>query len=189
LSSTHPAPAVDTFTTLAVGGGSDSGNQQWFVAQINPSLVVLIVRVIQSLHFRCLDFTYLQPRPRKKPVERRWLPGYLFIKFDPDFDPWEPLLDVPGLTRLLGDTPSRPVSVAPGELDRLAGILGAQKGVLDAARRPSIATGDAVKICLGPYASFQAICLRCVKGKITVEGTIFGRRFTTTLALGAVEPA
>ena len=158
---------------------------KWYICQIEPGLDALVIRLLRWTGFVFRQFLYEHQRPRKKPLEKSWFPNYLFIELDLMRDPWEPLLDMPGVIRLLGVNPMLPIPLKPGAIEAMADRLPYK--AREVAALQAHAPGDVVRVVNGSWASFTAPCISCDHTHIKVSLGVFGRTVDTTLLLSDVE--
>jgi transcription antitermination factor NusG len=184
--------AVDTFTNPSAEGQCVSHNERWYVARVAPNMSMMTGGGLRRLGHRFLEFSYLEPpKPRKKPVERPWFPGYAFVRFDLAEPLWPLILDVPGVFYLLGSSPSRPIGLSDDELVRVAVHLATISNAppLPSTRVLQMMGGQTVRVARGPFTGFCGAFIDRKGDEIRVNLDIFGRKTPVTLALGAVEPA
>lgn len=119
-------------------------------------------------------------------AERKFFPGYVLAKLDLDDDVWHLVKNTPKVTGFLG-AGNKPSPVSEKEAEAL--IKQIQEGV--DRPRPSIIydIGEEVKVCDGPFASFNGTVedIDEEKGKLKVSVSIFGRATPVELDYTQVE--
>ena len=100
-------------------------------------------------------------------------------------DSWEPLLDMPGVIRLMGVNPMVPIPLKPGAIEAMADRLPYKAREVAALQTP--VPGDVVRVVNGSWANFTAPCISCDRTQIKVSLGVFGRMVDTTLLLSDVE--
>lgn len=162
-------------------------NPRWFAVRFAWDLRNSLLRVLKLIGQESREYTYLesQPRPRGRPrpepVTRSWLPGYIFLRIDLDYDRWQQLYAAPGFIGYLGGpTPIREKDIA--DLDRLL-----PKRV--APRDPGLKyhTGDMVKITDGTFAGFEAKIIGVRSKSVLLITWIFGRPTETLVSIDHIE--
>jgi transcriptional antiterminator NusG len=118
--------------------------------------------------------------------ERRFFPGYVLAKLDLDDDVWHLVKDTPKVTGFLG-AGNKPSPISEREAEGLLKQI--TEGV--ASPRPSVVydIGEEVKVCDGPFASFNGTVEEVdeEKGKLKVSVSIFGRATPVELEYNQVE--
>lgn len=109
-------------------------------------------------------------------------PGYLFVRFDVDNDPWRSITrDTPGVMCLFSVN-ERPIPLRTGEVERLidaAGPDGAVERDVDP-NRP-LPVGTMVRIEDGPFGCFLGVVEACDTSTVRVLLMVFGRNTIATL--------
>ena len=183
------APGASAGAAITGQPGRDASGSvrfsRWYVCQIEPGLDELVKRLLRWTGFVFRQFLYEHNRPRQKPIEKSWFPNYLFIELDLMRDSWEPLLDMPGVIRLLGVNPMVPIPLKPGAIEAMADRLPYK--AREVAALQAFVPGDVVRVINGSWANFTAPCISCDSTQIKVSLGVFGRTVDTTLLLSDVE--
>lgn len=101
-------------------GERDCRRRRWHVIRVEPGLDELVKRLTLVEGFDHHEFRFIEPHPRRRPSERRYFPGYHFIGFDVELDPWERLFQMPGVLELFRHSDSLlPIPIADAVWDDL----------------------------------------------------------------------
>lgn len=122
-------------------------------------------------------------------VERKTMPGYLFVQMRLDGDTWEAVKGTPSITGFVGCTQDKqePVPLSPAEVDRMLNIKPTRAS---AARAPQFQAGQTIRIVDGPMADFQGEVESVDLGRrrLRVKLSIFGRETPVEVSLDQVRP-
>lgn len=106
---------------------------------------------------------------KKKIVQRKLLPCYVFVKMNYNNDLWYPITSIRGVTGFVGPQ-GRPLPLTDDEVKRMR-LEDKVEGNID------LAEGDMVEIMSGPLASTmgEVVSLNLAQQKARVKVTMFGR--------------
>ena len=118
---------------------------------------------------------------KKREVERKIFPGYVFIKMIVTDDSWYVVRNTHGCTGFVGPA-SKPVPLTDKEVERF--------GVETRTVEVNYEVGDNVKIVDGPLSGFMGIVdeLDTARNFVRVTISMFGRETPVELELDQVEP-
>ena len=125
-------------------------------------------------------------RGQKVNTERKFFPGYVLAKLELDDEIWHLIKNTPKVTGFLG-AGNKPSPISEKDAERL--IKQIKEGVEHP--RPSVVfdIGEEVKVCDGPFASFNGTVEEVdeEKGRLKVSVSIFGRATPVELEYSQVE--
>ena len=125
---------------------------------------------------------------RGKRVQRnkKYFPSYVLVKMEMSKDLYHMIKNIQKVTGFLGTT-GTPVPVPEKEIDKILGNI--KEGTLAPEVKISFDIGEQVRVCEGPFASFNGLVEEVDedKSRLKVSVSIFGRPTPIELEYNQVE--
>jgi transcriptional antiterminator NusG len=125
-------------------------------------------------------------RGKKVTADKKFFPGYVLLKMELTDEAWHLVRETPKITGFLG-AKGRPSPISDAEAERL--IQQVSEGIGSGKDGLHFDIGEQVRVCEGPFASFNGIVEEVdeEKSRLKVTVTIFGRSTPVDLDFTQVE--
>lgn len=124
---------------------------------------------------------------RQQTVLEPLFPGYLFVRFDPDREPWRAINGTFGVKRLVGSEERRPQPMPTGVMAQIFGRC--QNGIVTQLL-DRIEVGRSVRITAGPFTDMLARIEEIdERGRVSVLLELMGRSNRIRIAPDRLAPA
>ncbi|WP_066801114.1 transcription termination/antitermination protein NusG [Sphingomonas soli] len=162
--------------------------RRWYVAETETRGEGVAVANLERQSFTsfCPRFRKVRRHARRvDTVLAPLFPGYVFVRFDVDTDPWRSINGTRGVRRLVSISPARPRPMPEAAMTQLLASFGE-----DPAPEASVRIGDSVKIVSGPFAE-QLATVESLdgKGRVRVLLEILGSSTGLRLSADSIVPA
>jgi len=162
---------------------------RWYVVQTQPRAETRAIVNLENQEFRTFcPFVAKTVRHARKVTKTRapLFPGYLFVSLDPSRNRWRAVNGTRGVVRLLTQN-DMPAAVPSGVVEALLARTG-EGSTIDWSL--SLAVGQTVRICDGPFAELVG-CLEHLDkaGRVRVLLDLMGRAVSVMTHADRVRPA
>ncbi len=196
----QPAPVEDTAPADILGDGmsklSTKGERHWYVIHCysgyENKVCQAIEQRIETMGMRDKIFDVLVPTEdeievkegKRKTVEKRIFPGYIFIEMVMDEDSWYVVRNTPGVTGFAG-MGNDPTPLRDDEVKQIMDRMSDETPKFKVNYKP----GDKVRITSGPFNDFPGLvsAIDMDKSKVRVMVNFFGRDTPVELDFMEVE--
>lgn len=181
---------VERDSAISRSVGKQSGERSWYVihtyAGYEDQVADQIKQRTESLNLDDTVFNVVVPKEKqievkggkKKVIEKRVFPGYVFVDMIVNDDSWYVVRNTPNVTGFIG-LGVRPTPISPQEVDRLLKLMHAEEPKYNV----EFSEGDLVRISDGPLKGFEGKITEIDgdKGKVKVLVSMFGRETPVTM--------
>tara|TARA_B100001029_G_scaffold170757_1_gene166896 strand:- start:192 stop:716 length:525 start_codon:yes stop_codon:yes gene_type:complete len=118
--------------------------------------------------------------------EKKYFPGYVLIKIDLNKQIYHLIKNIPKISGFLGSA-DKPSAITDDEIQRILGQV--SESAINQKSGISFEIGEKVKVCDGPFASFNGLVEEIdeEKSRLKVSVSIFGRPTPVDLEFNQVE--
>ena len=118
--------------------------------------------------------------------EKKYFPGYVLIKIDLNKQIYHLIKNIPKISGFLGSS-NKPSPLTDDEIQRILGQV--SESAINQKSGISFEIGEKVKVCDGPFASFNGLVEEIdeEKSRLKVSVSIFGRPTPVDLEFNQVE--
>ena len=123
---------------------------------------------------------------KRSKKEKKFFPGYVLIKIDLDKEIFHIIKNLQKVSGFLGSS-NKPTPIADSEIKRILGQV--SETAVSQKTGVSFEIGEKVKVCDGPFASFNGLIEEIdeEKSRLKVSVSIFGRPTPVDLEFNQVE--
>ncbi len=173
----------------------------WFALKVQPEreerIRNLIEEKIRNKGMRDVIRTILIPTEsvsevrkdgKKRVVDQKTYPGYLFIEMDMDNDDaWYIITETAGVSGFVSADPRKPQPLPDEEMDRILKVI--DDGREKPKPKVEFESGEQVRIKEGPFGSYEGVVEEVYpdRGQLKVNVFIFGRSTPVELGYHQVE--
>lgn len=113
---------------------------------------------------------------KKRTTKKKFLPGYVMVEMEGDVDAWQEVLNVPGVSKLMGAS-DMPKPLSPKEVEDLFQQLGEAESSERILVDEVYEIGEQVRVIDGPFSNFNGVVeeVSPEKGRLRIRVEIFGR--------------
>ena len=125
-------------------------------------------------------------RGKRVQIKKKYFPSYILVKMEMNKELYHMIKNIQKVTGFLGST-GIPAPVSTKEIDKIMGNI--KEGSLMPEPKVSFDIGEQVKVCEGPFASFNGLVEEVdeEKARLKVSVSIFGRPTPIELEYNQVE--
>ena len=161
----------------------------WYVTEILAAGYHRAERNLTQQGFACFWPRFRKTRRHARRVDHilaPLFPGYMFVQFDRDRDPWHAINGTYGVKRLVGAW-SRPEAMPQAVMQ---GLFARCQGSVIQSVAPHLQAGQQVRLIAGPFADQLARIERLDdRGRVRVLLNILGGEIPANVGIGDLSPA
>lgn len=141
---------------------SSSGLRHYVVQTTDPSVATTKIAVAELMGegfptlWLATQETYTDRFRRTRTLDESLFPGYLFVQVNIDVEAWKYIPQLRGVRRILGSSPTKPVAMPLGAIDRLRAEFDA--GEFKVKSPLPIVAGDMIRVDVGWLAGKSGVC-------------------------------
>jgi transcriptional antiterminator NusG len=126
---------------------------------------------------------------KKRNAERKFFPGYVLAKMEMTDETYHMVKALPKVSGFLGHTQGKPSAVPESEINKI--LQDIEEGVTSPKPTVTYDVGEHVRVCDGPFASFNGLIEEIdeERARVKVSVSIFGRSTPVELEYTQVEKA
>ncbi len=172
--------------------------KRWYIVHVYSGFEKKVAQSIrEQAHIKGLDEEFeeaLVPseevvqmrRGQRVSSERKFFPGYVLVKMELNDETWHMIKNTPKVTGFLGGG-GRPVPITEPEAERI--LRQVKEGVERPTPSISFEIGETVRVCDGPFTSFNGLVQDVdeERARVKVAVSIFGRATPVELEYAQVE--
>lgn len=153
----------------------------WYCIHVHPRMEDLAIKHLDYQGFK--TFLPVMPaivgrRGKQQQVERPLFPGYLFVTFDLDIDPWHAILSTIGVKHLFRKPSGYPAQMPPAVMK-----LAREQSI---PLRQEIKVNDVAYVLAGPFAAQQGICTLADNQRVNILLRMLGQELNVSFPRNAV---
>lgn len=171
-------------------GDASAFEPRWFVAQTQVRAELLAMQNLARQGFKAFCPRFRKARRHARRLDEILVPvfpGYVFVSFDPNRDPWRSINGTIGVLRLVGTTSNRP---QPMPRHAMEAIRARCEGDLMTGSVVNFKPGQQVRLLTGPFVNqFAEVERLDDRGRVRVLLNILGGVSPVDVSICAIDTA